>query len=142
MGQYHDQIALLQVEPINGTRDFNKDYDRRGDRVYPPGLYGIHHHWGYNYPHDDAGRSSAGCQVGRTKDGHNEFISILKKDPRYVANKSLLWTSTVIPASDYSGSRVVIPVVAASTVAAAGLGVMSYWTPIHDQILSYWHLVW
>ncbi len=102
MGQYHDQVALIQTEPVLGTRDYNQDYNREGDKQYAPGLYGVHHHWGYNYPHDDLGRSSAGCQVGRTIDGHKEFISFLKKDRRYVADHQCLWTSTVIEAHDYA----------------------------------------
>lgn len=105
MGQYHDQIALIQTQPIHGTRDYNQDYERRGDREYPAGLYGVHHHWGYNYPHDDAGRSSAGCQVGRTKQGHEQFIQILKTDKRYVSDHNHLWTSTVLTADEYSNAK-------------------------------------
>ena len=136
MGHYHDQIALIQTEPIKGTRDFNQDYDRRGDREYPPGLYGVHHHWGYNYPHDDAGRSSAGCQVGRTEHGHNEFIQILKQDPRYVADHNFLWTSTVITADDYANTKVHPALLAGAGVATLSL-VYGFW----DHLVSWFHML-
>lgn len=132
MGQYHDQTALIQTEPIRGTRDYNRDYRREGDTAYPPGLYGVHHHWGYNYPHDDLGRSSAGCQVGRTTDGHTQFIKLLKQDHRYKADRKHVWTSTVITAFDYSNASAkpistgAVPAVLAGTViAGAATGVAS-----------------
>jgi hypothetical protein len=104
MGQYHDQTALKQVLDITGTRDVHRNYLRDGPTL--TGLFGIHHHWGYNYPHDDLGRSSAGCQVGRLKDGHNEFIAILKQDIRYQRNNQFVWTSTVFEAKDYENAGV------------------------------------
>jgi len=94
MGHYHDQEALVQTEEIVGTRDDNEDFKRDGP-VYK-GLFGVHHHWGYNYPKDDVGRSSAGCQVGRNKDGHREFIAKLKTDSRYKQNHNFLFPSTVL----------------------------------------------
>jgi hypothetical protein len=98
MGRYHDMEALLQALPIHGTRDNADNKFQRGSQLVV-GEFGVHHHWGYNYPQDDVGRSSAGCQVGRTEAGHNEFIAILKKDPRYQADPKFIWTSTVLTAS-------------------------------------------
>lgn len=97
MGNYHDQPALIQTEPIEGFRDADQTFERKGG-VYYRGLYGVHHHGGYNYPHDHMGRSSAGCQVGRLVEGHKQFIDRLKHDPLYINNHDCLWTSTVLTA--------------------------------------------
>jgi hypothetical protein len=102
MGWYHDNEALVQSAPITGTRDDEEDYKREGAPVC--GNFGVHHHGGYNYPHDDLGRSSAGCQVGRTVKGHAEFIAILKTDPRYLKNHEFVWTSTVLTADQVLGA--------------------------------------
>ena len=98
MGQYHVQTALKQVRDLVGTRDLHKDFKRQGDPV--KGDFGVHHHWGYNFPKDNAGKSSAGCQVGRTETGHNEFINILKHDERYIQDHDFVWTSTVLEVDD------------------------------------------
>lgn len=98
MGHYHDMEALVQDTPIMGTRDGANDFKRSGPVVR--GDFGIHHHWGYDYPKDDAGQSSAGCQVGRSKAGHNEFIAFLKRDSRYQSNNGFLFTSTVLTADE------------------------------------------
>jgi len=98
MGQYHVQTALIQSKPLEGTRDSHDDFKREGPTVI--GDFGVHHHWGYDYPKDNAGNSSAGCQVGRTKAGHNEFIALLRSDPRYVKDHGFVWSSTVMAAAE------------------------------------------
>ena len=95
MGSYHNQPALVQTYEIEGTRDNNEDYHRDGPTY--KGLFGVHHHGGYDYPHDDLGKSSAGCQVGRAIAGHLEFMKILKTDKRYQDNHNFVFTSTVMP---------------------------------------------
>ncbi len=91
--------ALVQVEPITVCRDLNKDFRRTGDEQ-DTGLFAINQHWGYDAPVDDLGRSSAGCLVGRTKDGHRKFMALVKSDPRYVANHSYRFISTVMPGDE------------------------------------------
>lgn len=98
-GQYHDQEALLQTSPITVCRDLNKDYKRTGDKE-DTGMFGIYHHWGYDMPKDNLGQSSAGCLVGRTKNGHREFMKLVKSDPRYSPSNKFQFTATVIPFSD------------------------------------------
>jgi hypothetical protein len=97
-GIYHGYEALLQVAPIKIYRDVKDDYQREGE-VYL-GLWGIHQHWGYNYPHDDIENASAGCLVGRTTLGHLEFINLVKSDPRYMANHSYKFITAVISGAD------------------------------------------
>ncbi|MDC9824805.1 glycoside hydrolase family protein [Devosia sp. ZB163] len=88
--------ALVQVEPVTVHRDLNKDYQRIDDRL-DVGLFGINQHWGYNAPKDDLGQTSAGCLVGRTKDGHREFMALVKTDARYKANPGYKFVTTVLP---------------------------------------------
>lgn len=94
-GDYHDAPALRQSRPLHGTRDAAHHYARDGKPVV--GDFGVHHHKGYDYPKNNIGKSSAGCQVGRTVAGHMEFWRILKTDKRF--SPSFMWTSTVMPAA-------------------------------------------
>lgn len=98
MGAYHDQPALIQSAPIIGTRDDKNNFKREGPAVR--GDFGVHHHGGYNYPKDDAGKSSAGCLVGRVVKEHLKCMELLKTDRRYVANKQFLFPSTVMTAAE------------------------------------------
>jgi hypothetical protein len=87
--------ALVQVAPITVFRDFNKDYQRAGDQI-ETGNFDINQHWGFDLPYNDVYYASAGCLVGRTRDGHREFMSLIKKDRRYQQNKNYLFYTTAI----------------------------------------------
>jgi hypothetical protein len=89
--------ALVQTAPIRVHRDLNQDFEREADAVFE-GLFGINQHWGFDLPKSDIGRASAGCLVGRTKSGHRAFMALCKKDPRYVANNSYRFMTSVLPA--------------------------------------------
>jgi hypothetical protein len=91
--------ALVQVSDLNVYRDDNENFKRDDGKLYT-GIFGINQHWGYDYPKDDLGRSSAGCLVGRTKKGHKEFMSIVKSDPRYKVNHGYKFITTILPAAD------------------------------------------
>lgn len=94
-GPYHDMDALREVRPITFTRDPNETFKRYGP-VYTDEI-GVHHHGGYNYPHDDMGRSSAGCQVIRLMDKHAEFMKKVRQDPRHVKDpEGFVYTATVL----------------------------------------------
>lgn len=99
-GIYHhgNYPALLEVLPLHGTRDDEEDFQR--DPRFPVfENVGAHHHWGYDFPRDDVGKSSAGCQVGEYKDEHLEFIEWIDSDPREMAAPGqFLWTSAVLTA--------------------------------------------
>lgn len=97
LDQYHGHEALRQCRPLHGTRDGKRHYARDGVPVF--GDFGVHHHAGYDYPKNNIGRSSAGCQVGRTIDGHLEFMSIIHTDSRVKANRGFVWSSTVLSAA-------------------------------------------
>lgn len=105
VGQHKDHEALVQlweageeldnglrVGQIRGHRDRNKDGFRTGDPVVIQIGIGINQHWGYDQQLVDG--ASAGCLVGRTRQGHRDFMSIVKSDIRYRQNRNyVFWTS-------------------------------------------------
>ncbi|MBD2139727.1 peptidoglycan-binding protein [Anabaena sp. FACHB-1237] len=92
--------ALRQVGNITVCRDFNKDFKRTGDALDTGDDFYVNQHWGYDAPVNDIKNASAGCLVGRRKEGHREFMSIIKQDRRYVANKNYVFYTTIIPGDD------------------------------------------
>ncbi|WP_071187517.1 peptidoglycan-binding domain-containing protein [Trichormus sp. NMC-1] len=92
--------ALRQVGNLTVCRDFNKDFKRTGDKLDTGDDFYINQHWGYDYPVNDIKGASAGCLVGRRIEGHKEFMAIVKKDRRYVANKNYVFYTTIIPGDD------------------------------------------
>lgn len=85
--------ALVQVAPITVRRDKNKDGYRTGDAA-DTGLFGINQHHGYNLP--SVGRASAGCLVGQMREGHAQFMRMVKSDARYKLNRGYTFFTTVI----------------------------------------------
>ena len=56
--------------------------------------------WGYDAPLGDLGTTSAGCLVGRTKNGHRKFMELIKDDPRYNVNNSYRFVTAVMPGDE------------------------------------------
>jgi hypothetical protein len=44
--------------------------------------------------------ASAGCLLGRTREGHREFMQLIKGDSRYQRDRSFIFTTTVIAGDD------------------------------------------
>jgi lysozyme family protein len=100
VGMHHTHEALVQTGGnVTVCRDLNEDYKRDGDKE-DTGQFGINQHWGYDFPKNDLGQSSAGCLVGRMKTGHQQFMALMKSDPRYKANSRFVFTAAVLPASE------------------------------------------
>lgn len=95
--------ALVQTGNITVHRDLNKDYMRTGDKLDTGAGFAVNQHWGYDLPKEDIGKASAGCLVGRRKQGHREFMSIVKRDPRYRANNGYRFMTSVLPESAVRG---------------------------------------
>ena len=89
--------ALVQVENIVVYRDKHKTFRREGPTF--TGIFAINQHWGYDAPKNDLGKTSAGCLVGRAKDGHKQFMAAVKSDPRYLANHGYRFVTAVMPGS-------------------------------------------
>ncbi|MEH2069482.1 MAG: peptidoglycan-binding protein [Nostoc sp.] len=98
-GNSEPHEALVQVAPITVHRDFNKDFQRTGDKL-DTGIFAVNQHYGYDAPVNDIKNASAGCLVGRRREGHREFMAIVKQDRRYLANRNYVFYSTVIPGDD------------------------------------------
>jgi hypothetical protein len=90
--------ALVQVGEIKVHRDLNKDFKRDGDAVDTGSSFAVNQHWGYDHPIEDIGKASAGCLVGRTREGHKKFMSILKEDPRYQASNGYRFMTAILTA--------------------------------------------
>lgn len=88
--------ALVQTAPITVCRDFNKDFTRTNDKL-ETGLFGVNQHHGWDLPLNNIQGASAGCLVGRTTQGHKEFMKLVKQDARYVANNKYEFWTTIIP---------------------------------------------
>jgi hypothetical protein len=73
-GYSNPHEALVQVREIKGYRDYNRDSFRTGD-LKVEGVYGINQHWGWDAPVYDIGTTSAGCLVGRSIEGHKQFMA-------------------------------------------------------------------
>lgn len=91
--------ALVQSAPITVHRDFNKDLKRTGDKL-DTGFFDVNQHWGFDLPRNNISFASAGCLVGRTRDGHREFMKLIKQDKRYQMNKDYLFLTTIIPGNE------------------------------------------
>jgi hypothetical protein len=98
MSEPHE--ALVQVADVTVHRDLNKDFMRTGDNLDTGSGFGINQHWGYDYSENNIGLAGAGCLVGRRREGHREFMAIIKQDTRYQASKSYKFVTTIIAGDD------------------------------------------
>ncbi len=96
VGMHKDHEALVQDSPITVFRDLNRDFRRDGDKSFT-GNFGINQHWGYDLPENNIMNASAGCLVGRTKDGHRAFMTAVKGDLRHRRNGSYRFITTIMP---------------------------------------------
>lgn len=99
-GRAEPHEALVQATPVSVYRDKNQDFIRSGDLLYT-GNFGINQHWGYDYPRTDISLAGAGCLVGRARQGHREFMALIKQDKRYQRNNDYLFHTTIIPGDDF-----------------------------------------
>ena len=75
--------ALVNPFPVDVYRDVNEDMLRTGDPLHK--TTGINQHHGYGIT-GSIGGASAGCLVGQTVEGHEEFMKLVKSDVRYLAS--------------------------------------------------------
>lgn len=87
--------AIVQVGYISITRDLNaKGLRDAADKAYRGNDYGMNQHHGYD--RDRVGIMSAGCFVGRSIAGHEQFMALLRKDRRYVCNNGFAWSTAIL----------------------------------------------
>jgi hypothetical protein len=97
-GNSEPHEALVQVSPVKVYRDANKDGLRTGDKLHE-GLFGINQHYGYDLPQNNIGKASAGCLVGRSRQGHREFMALVKSDPRFLKDRNYVFGTAIIDGS-------------------------------------------
>jgi muramidase (phage lysozyme) len=88
----HAHEALVQVAPINGVRD----RDRDGSPDNPvSGMFGVNIHapWSDGDAVEDR---SAGCMVTQTKKAHREFMEMVKRDRRFLNDSKFVFSATII----------------------------------------------
>lgn len=90
--------ALEQAGPVSGHRDINKDGRRTGDPFVTGSDFGINQHHGWDLKR--VGRGSAGCLVGQSIEGHQDFMHMLSSDRRQKVNSQYLWHTTVLAGDD------------------------------------------
>lgn len=88
--------SLIQVGLVKVHRDWNRDMMRTGDSI-DEGYFGINQHHGFDHPVNDIHTAGAGCFVGRLRREHFDFMKRLLTDPRYVADRDYIFTTTIIP---------------------------------------------
>lgn len=105
---YHNQSkngknhpALVQRAPLSVHRDKNRDGIRTRDNVHI-GMFGINQHSTRpGYRGDRVGDFSEGCLVGWLWEQHmEEFMPLLRQEPRFVMNPQHLFTTTIIAGDD------------------------------------------
>ena len=96
--------ALVQVGMLGHYRDLNKDGSRAGDKFFRSDDNAVNQHWSYTGA-SSVGRSSAGCLVGLDHGRHIQFMDLLERDPRYIANKWFRYDTAIIDASDFARSQ-------------------------------------
>lgn len=94
--------ALVQRRPLKVHRDANRDGKRTGDAL--DFASGINQH--STRPNALPARVdnwSEGCLVGRSWIEHEQFMALVKADPRYKADAGYFFHTAIIPAADIWG---------------------------------------
>ena len=94
--------ALVQRAPVAVHRDKNRDGIRTRDNVHI-GMFGINQHSTRpGFSGGKIGMFSEGCLVGWRWNEHvDEFIPLVKTDPRFVADADFMFTTTIIAGDDF-----------------------------------------
>ncbi|HEY9635590.1 MAG TPA: peptidoglycan-binding domain-containing protein [Coleofasciculaceae cyanobacterium] len=86
--------ALVQCGTISGYRDTNMDGKRSGDPFVTGDDFGVNQHHGWDMSLVD--NASAGCLVGQSIEGHQDFMELLRGDRRYQVNPNYVFYTTII----------------------------------------------
>jgi hypothetical protein len=99
--RYHKALVQKAGEQIMGHRDRNLDGLRTDDQVASG--TGINQHGTRpGFMGGRVGNFSEGCLVGKSWIGHQVFIQDLERDPRYIADQSFAWDTTVIDTTKFN----------------------------------------
>lgn len=92
------ELALVQVAPVDISRDKNRNGKADEGDLKQRALIGANQHSAHDQQFvDDA---SAGCPVGRTSKGHQEFMDYLQNDADYSLDKNFIFSTAFISVKD------------------------------------------
>jgi hypothetical protein len=97
-GYSESHQALIQVVSVKVHRDWNRDMIRTGDAI-DEGYFGINQHHGYDHPINDIYTASAGCLVGKTRNGYAAFMASIKRDVRFIKDINFVFSTTILDGS-------------------------------------------
>lgn len=89
--------GLVQVAPVKFRRDVNRDGDVNDEPIVS-GMIGLNQHSGSNQPYVD--KASYACLAAQSENGHRQFMSVVKADPRYRAQPNYVFSTTILNASE------------------------------------------
>ena len=92
------ELALVQVAPVNIIRDKNRNTKVDEGDLKEHSLIGANQHSANDQQFVDG--ASAGCPVGRTSQGHQEFMRFLQQDADYKVDKNFIFSTSFISAKD------------------------------------------
>jgi hypothetical protein len=93
--------ALVQVAPITGHRDRNRDGKRTADPITDD-VRGLNHHGTRpGIRPVRVGGFSFACQVRRMWEEHLQFMALCDADPRYIDSKRFRYSSTTVDHSNF-----------------------------------------
>lgn len=101
-GTHKGQPALVQVAPVPVHRDMNQNGIRDAADRIDHGIFGINQHGTRaGFKGRTIGQHSAGCAVGQIYDEHLQFIELVNRDSRLLADvKHFVITATFINGDD------------------------------------------
>ncbi|MBD2772127.1 hypothetical protein [Iningainema tapete] len=89
--------GLVQVAPVKFRRDVNRDGDVNGELIQS-GMIGLNQHSGSNQ--SKVNKASYACLAAQSENGHHQFMSVVKADPRYRAQPNYVFNTTILDVSD------------------------------------------
>lgn len=92
------ELALVQVAPVDISRDKNRNGKADSGDLKQRALIGANQHSAHDQQLVDD--TSAGCPVGRTSKGHQEFMNYLQNDADYKVDKNLIFSTAFISVKD------------------------------------------
>jgi predicted ribonuclease toxin of YeeF-YezG toxin-antitoxin module len=92
------ELALVQVAPVDIIRDTNRNGKVDVEDEKEHSQIGANQHSASDQKLVD--EASAGCPVGRTSKGHQEFMSFLQQDLDYKNNKNFVFSTGFLAAKE------------------------------------------
>lgn len=87
--------ALVQVAGLSITRDVDRNGKPEGDPSFY-GIFGLNQHTTGVNPPTQIGPWSYGCLVGQVRQGHFDYLGILRRSPAFKKDPNMLFSTLII----------------------------------------------